>query len=132
MVLKELLVDPVLSHREITYFSVKLHFGLATLLYRAPGFSMCLFNNHLLKPESLGSTTKQEQQNNETGPRHIPLSEQILEFPLRCESSLLCSCFELGSISYLALATLDLLLCVDWRAIQLSVKLNSSHAFYLE
>lgn len=66
-----------------------------------------------LNPESVGSTTQQEQQNNEAKPRHTFLSGQILEFPPRCESSLCSSCFGFRNRSYL----LDLLLRVDWGAI---------------
>lgn len=74
---------------------------------------------------NLGSATKQEQRNNETGLRCPSLSQQISEFPLRCESSLHACCLELGSYSYLILVSPDLLLRVDWRAVQLSAQLNS-------
>lgn len=95
----------LLLHQEVTDFTVKLHFDCDYLHRRPSGRSVWTSNNRLLKTESLGSASKQEAQNNESGPRRVSLSRPISEVPPRCESSLLSSCFELGNASYLKVVT---------------------------
>lgn len=95
----------LLLHQEVTDFTVKLHFDYDYLHRRPSGWSVWTSNNRLLKTESLGSASKQEAQNNESGPRCVFLSRPISEVPPRCESSLLSSCFELGNASYLKVVT---------------------------
>lgn len=116
----------LLLHQEVTDFTVKLHFDYDYLHRRPSGWSVWTSNNRLLKTESLGSASKQEAQNNESGPRRVFLSRPISEVPPRCESSLLSSCFELGNASYLkvvtawfiALCLLESNLALSWSWIQ--------------
>lgn len=95
---------PLHCYQEIIISADKWNHILALRLCIA-GLSRCLSGTSLTKPFGLGGTTEPLNRNcrtMQTSRRHMSLSQCILEFPLRCESSLRSSCSELGSRSYLA------------------------------